>query len=75
VLHATGHPHYSLTARLLAVIAAALALAAWVDSYGVYGIAWAVALGGAVGYLALGVLARYTLARLDSSPVAPDTVI
>ena len=75
VLHATGHPHYSLTARILAVIAAALALAAWVHSHGVYGVAWAVALGGAVGYLALGALARYTLVRLDSRPAAPDTVV
>lgn len=68
VLHATGHPHYSLTARVLAVIAAVIAMLAWVHVYGAYGIAWAVALGGAVGYLALGALARYTLARLDSSP-------
>jgi O-antigen/teichoic acid export membrane protein len=70
VLHATGHPHYSLAARFVAVVAAAIALAAWVHAYGVHGIAWAVALGGAVGYLALGALARYTLDRLDgSSPI------
>lgn len=68
VLHATGHPHYSLTARVLAVIAAGIAMLAWVQVYGAYGIAWAVALGGAVGYLALGALARYTLGRLDKSP-------
>jgi O-antigen/teichoic acid export membrane protein len=68
VLHATGHPHYSLTARVLAVIAAVIAMLAWVHVYGAYGVAWAVALGGAVGYLALGALARYTLGRLDSSP-------
>ena len=68
VLHATGHPHYSLTARVLAVIAAVIAMLAWVHVYGAYGIAWAVALGGAVGYLALGALVRYTLGRLDSSP-------
>jgi O-antigen/teichoic acid export membrane protein len=72
VLHATGHPHYSLTARFLAVLAAALALLVWVQVYGVYGIAWAVALGGAVGYLALGALARYTLGRLDDAPPATD---
>ena len=70
VLHATGHPHYSLTARFVAVVAAAIALAVWVHAYGVHGIAWAVALGGAVGYLALGALARYTLGRLDNSPPA-----
>ncbi|MGZ3235240.1 MAG: lipopolysaccharide biosynthesis protein, partial [Croceibacterium sp.] len=68
VLHATGHPHYSLTARVIAVVAAAIALAAWVHLYGAHGIAWAVALGGAVGYLALGALARYTLGQLDKSP-------
>jgi O-antigen/teichoic acid export membrane protein len=72
VLHATGHPHYSLTARFLAVLAAALALLVWVQVYGVYGIAWAVALGGAVGYLALGALARYTLGRLDDAPPTTD---
>jgi O-antigen/teichoic acid export membrane protein len=72
VLHATGHPHYSLTARFLAVLAAALALLVWVQVYGVYGIAWAVALGGAVGYLALGALARYTLGRLADAPPATD---
>lgn len=68
VLHATGHPHYSLTARCLAVLAAAGALLIWVHAYGAYGVAWAVAVGGAVGYLALGALARYTLRRLDNSP-------
>jgi hypothetical protein len=39
----------------------------------VHGIAWAVAVGGGVGYLALGALARYTLARLDNAPPAVDT--
>ena len=73
VLHATGHPHYSLTARFVAVVAAAIALAVWVHAYGVHGIAWAVALGGAVGYLALGALARYTLGQLDNSPPDVDT--
>jgi hypothetical protein len=46
-----------------------------VNAYGVHGIAWAVALGGAVGYLALGALTRYTLRRLDNSPPAVDTAI
>jgi O-antigen/teichoic acid export membrane protein len=75
VLHATGHPHYSLAARLLAVIAAGAALAAWVGSYGAHGVAWAVALGGVVGYLALGLLARYTLGRLDQSPPVADPAL
>ena len=75
VLHATGRPHYSLAARFLAVAAAAVALIAWVGGYGAHGIAWAVALGGAVGYLALGGLARYTLGRLDESPPAVDTLV
>lgn len=70
VLHATGHPHYSLTARVLAVTAAVIAMLAWVHIYGAYGIAWAVALGGAVGYLALGAMARYALGRLDKAPAA-----
>ena len=72
VLHATGHPHYSLAARVVAVVAAAIALVVWVQPYGVHGIAWAVALGGAVGYLALGALTRYTLGRLDNAPPAAD---
>ena len=72
VLHATGHPHYSLAARVVAVVAAAIALVAWVQVYGVHGIAWAVALGGAVGYLALGALTRYTLDRLDNPPPAAE---
>lgn len=75
VLHATGHPHYSLAARVVAVIAATLAMAAWVHAHGVHGIAWAVALGGAVGYLALGAMTRFTLGRLDKSSPAVDTVL
>jgi len=73
VLHATGHPHYSLTARMLAVAAAIVAMLAWVHAYGVHGIAWAVAVGGGVGYLALGALARFTLGRLDNAPPAVNT--
>jgi O-antigen/teichoic acid export membrane protein len=72
VLHATGHPNRSLSARFLAVVAATLALFAWVYSHGVYGVAWAVAVGGAVGYLALGGLALYTLGRIETSPPAVD---
>ena len=73
VLHATGHPHYSLAARFVAVVAALAALLSWVHAYGVHGIAWAVALGGAVGYVALGAFARFTLGRLDKSLPAVDT--
>jgi O-antigen/teichoic acid export membrane protein len=73
VLHATGHPHYSLAARFIAVVAALAALLLWVHAYGVHGIAWAVAVGGGVGYVALGALARYTLGRLDKSPPAAET--
>lgn len=72
VLHATGRPHYSLTARFIAVLSAAVALLLWVQPYGASGVAWAVALGGAVGYLVLGALARYTLGRLDEAPPASD---
>jgi hypothetical protein len=38
-------------------------------------VAWAVALGGAVGYLALGALARYTLGRLDKASPAADPAL
>lgn len=75
VLHATGHPHYSLAARFAAVVAALIALLAWVHVYGVHGIAWSVAVGGAVGYVALGALARHTLGRLDKSPPAVETAL
>jgi O-antigen/teichoic acid export membrane protein len=73
VLHSTGHPHYSLLARCVAVLGAIAALLAWVGPYGVHGIAWAVALGGAIGYLVLGAMTRYILRRLDEHPpeVAP----
>jgi O-antigen/teichoic acid export membrane protein len=74
VLHATGHPHYSLMARVLSVVSGAAALVMWIQAYGAFGAAWAVALGGAVGYLALGALARYTLGRFDKTP-PPDEVI
>jgi O-antigen/teichoic acid export membrane protein len=75
VLHATGHPDRSLAARCLAVLAATVALLLWVHPYGVDGVAWAVALGGAVGYLALGALTRYTLGRLDQSPPVADPAL
>jgi O-antigen/teichoic acid export membrane protein len=56
VLHSTGLARYALMARLAAVVALGAALLAFQD-YGGQGVAWAVAVGGAVSYLALGLFA------------------
>ncbi|HUQ14246.1 MAG TPA: oligosaccharide flippase family protein [Novosphingobium sp.] len=64
VLHSTGLARYALIARALAVIALGAALSAFIG-FGAEGIAWAVAVGGAVSYLTMGWFARATLYRLE----------
>jgi O-antigen/teichoic acid export membrane protein len=64
VLHSTGRARYALAARALAVAAMSLALALLVD-HGAEGVAWAVAVGGAVSYLAMGWFSRRTLNRIE----------
>ena len=64
VLHSTGRARYALIARALAVAAMAVAMMVLVR-YGAPGIAWAVAVGGVVSFLALGSVARHTLNRME----------
>ena len=54
VLHSTGHAAYPLLARILAVLAMGLSIVMLVG-HGVAGIGWAVALGMAVGYMAMSI--------------------
>ena len=64
VLHSTGLARYALIARAIAVVAMAVAMVFLVP-YGAPGIAWAVAVGGVVSFLALGGFARHTLDRME----------
>jgi O-antigen/teichoic acid export membrane protein len=64
VLHSTGLARYALLARAAAVVALGAAMLAF-EAYAAPGIAWAVAVAGAVSYLALGGFARATLARME----------
>ncbi|GGB89732.1 membrane protein [Novosphingobium endophyticum] len=70
VLHSTGRARLSLFARLLAVIALAVGLYLFIP-FGPSGAAWAVALGGATSYLAMGVMAWWTLQRLERGQIEP----
>ena len=67
VLHSTGHARYALVARAIAVVAMAVAMTLLVR-YGAPGIAWAVAVGGVVSFLALGSISRHTLNRMEQRP-------
>lgn len=53
LLHSTGRAHYGLAARLLMVLVTVAGVLVLVGQ-GAEGIAWAVAAGGAAGYLAMG---------------------
>ncbi|HMP57466.1 MAG TPA: oligosaccharide flippase family protein [Novosphingobium sp.] len=64
VLHSTGRARLSLIARLLAVAGLGLGILA-LKGFGAIGIAWAVAIGGAVGYVAMGLMAYATLRRIE----------
>jgi len=64
VLHSTGLARHALIARALALVALGGALVAFIG-FDAEGIAWAVAVGGAIGYLAMGLFARRTLYRLE----------
>lgn len=65
VLHATGRARGVLLARLAALAAVVGAMWALVESGGATGIAWSVAIGGAVYYLVTATMALSTLRRLD----------
>lgn len=64
VLHSTGLARFALVARALAVVAMSAAVFFLVDR-DADGIAWGVAFGGAISYLALGFFARRTLDRVE----------
>jgi O-antigen/teichoic acid export membrane protein len=78
VLHSTGRARYVLFARLLAVAVLGVSVLP-LAAMGGYGIAWAVALAGAVSYVAMGLFAVRTLRstamedgadRIDGAPIS-----
>ncbi|MFK4872646.1 lipopolysaccharide biosynthesis protein [Novosphingobium sp. ZW T3_23] len=73
VLHATGRARHSLVARLIALIALAIGLV-YLLPVGPSGAAWAVAVGGAVSYIVMGLMAWRTLQQIDRNEITikPD---
>ncbi|QSR16766.1 lipopolysaccharide biosynthesis protein [Novosphingobium sp. KA1] len=69
VLHSTGRAQHSLIARLLSVVALALGMVFFIP-LGPSGAAWAVALAGAVSYLAMGAMAWHTLNLIDRKQIS-----
>lgn len=69
VLHSTGRARFALLARLVAVGALAAAIFALRDM-GTIGIAWAVSIGGATGYVAMGIAALRALNRREIEEAA-----
>ncbi|RVQ69021.1 lipopolysaccharide biosynthesis protein [Croceicoccus ponticola] len=69
VLHSTGRARLSLFAHLCAVVAAMTGLLLFVGPYQGEGAAWGVALGGAVGYIVMGLMAVITLRMIDRNEV------
>lgn len=70
VLHSTGRARLSLLARLMAVIGLAFGLYLFIPM-GPSGAAWAVALGGAISYVVMGLMAWRTLQRLERHEIEP----
>jgi O-antigen/teichoic acid export membrane protein len=66
VLHSTGRVRLGLVARILAIIALCIGIA-FLHEYGAVGVAWAVALAGSVGYVAMGAMAFSTLRRIEGA--------
>jgi O-antigen/teichoic acid export membrane protein len=76
VLHSTGRVRLGLLARILAIIALGIGIMLLHDQ-GAVGVAWAVAIAGCVGYVAMGAMAFTTLRRIDDTaadvpPVADE---
>lgn len=71
VLHSTGRARLSLMARLLAMVSLGIGLVLFIP-LGPTGAAWAVALGGAVSYAAMGVMAWRTLQQLEGGAIAAN---
>lgn len=70
VLHSTGRARLSLIARLLAVAALGVGLVLFIP-IGPSGAAWAVALAGAVSYVAMGIMAWRTLEKIEREEIVP----
>lgn len=73
VLHSTGRASYSLIARTLTVIATAVAIIALTPLFEAPGAAWAVVLGGVVGYLAIGGMALRAMTAIEQTEQAAQT--
>ncbi|MEE4452276.1 lipopolysaccharide biosynthesis protein [Novosphingobium resinovorum] len=69
VLHSTGKARLSLLARLIALAALGFGLWKFIP-IGPSGAAWAVALAGAVSYVAMGVMAWRTLKQVEGGKIA-----
>ncbi|HEX2792885.1 MAG TPA: lipopolysaccharide biosynthesis protein [Croceicoccus sp.] len=69
VLHSTGRARLSLMAHLCAMASATVALLLLVGPFEGQGAAWGVAIGAAVGYVVMGVLAWITLNKIDRHEV------
>lgn len=63
VLHSTGRARLSLLARFCTVLTAGIALVILVQHYQEQGVAWALVIGAAVGYVVMGLMAYLTLKR------------
>lgn len=73
VLHATDRARQALIARLVALVALVIAILPVVNMDNAIGIAWAVAISGAVLYLWLGVMTRRALKMVAREPAGPSS--
>jgi len=69
VLHSTGRARYALIARVIAVVSVGIAIVS-LYHFGAEGVAWAVAISGAVAYVAMGAFALRTLMKGSSLDIA-----
>lgn len=72
VLHSTGRARHALFARGIALVGLGIALVILVPM-GTSGAAWAVTIGGAISYVAMGVLAWFALRGMHKDGPAPLT--
>jgi O-antigen/teichoic acid export membrane protein len=70
VLHSTGRARYALLGRLFGVVALGVGMH-FLIGLEADGIAWSVALGSATNYIALGLMALYTLRQIEDGEIAP----
>ena len=71
VLHSTGRARYALYGRMLSIVALGIAMY-FLIGYGADGIAWSVAISGAVGYVSLGLIAYRTLHQIEDGEISPE---